>query len=454
MEELPMFNLKIPSFILSTLLSLAIVGCTVHPTGEHEERDAAQTAGKPFEKPIEDRELPQLPHNPSPDQLVQYALLSNAELEQRYWEWRAAIEQIPQDGTQTSTLNIAAGTTITRGRDSLSASTLALSNDPMTDIKWPSKLDAAAQQAMENARAAGRRFRKAQFELRAQVLEADYDYALNAELIRLEQSDHQLLKTILSVTQTRSGAGLASQQDILKAATELDLSANGIANMQSQLPAERAAINALLSRAPQASLAPPTELPRVDCIPYSDDDLITLAARQNPELRALADQIKAQKQGIRLAQLQFIPDFNLSVGTDLMGISQSLLGQATIPIFRYEAIEAAIAQAQANLNAAEAMHRQATNDLNAQIILDITTFHDAQRQVDLISDSILPRLERMIDVDQTGYESGQASLLDLLDSRRSLIEIERLAGNLRVTQAKRRADLEAIICVPLTPTDD
>jgi outer membrane protein TolC len=444
-----MRNPKITSTVVWTLLSLLIAGCTVHPVGEHEEREAAQAVGKPFEKPVEDRQFPQLPDNPSTDQLVQYALLANAELEQRYWEWRAAIEQIPQDGTQTSTPNIAAGTTITRGQDSLSASTLALSNDPMTDIKWPSKLDAAAQQALENARAAGRRFRKAQFELRAKVLDAQYDYALNAELIRLEQSDHQLLETILSVTQSRSGAGLANQQDILKVANELDLTANDIANMESQLPGQRAALNVLLGRAPETSLNPPTQLPQAVSIRYSDDQLLGLATKQNPELQALADQISAQKQGIRLAHLQYIPDFNLSVGTDLMGISQSLLGQATIPIFRYEAIEAAVRQAQANLNATEAMRRQAGNDLSAQIVGDIATFRDARRQLDLISTSILPRVQRMIDVVQTEYESGQASLLDLLDARRTLIEMERLEANLRVTQAKRLDDVEAITCARL-----
>jgi outer membrane protein TolC len=55
----------------------------------------------------------------------------------------------------------------------------------------------------------------------------------------------------------------------------------------------------------------------------------------------------------------------------------------------------------------------------------------------------------MIDVVQTEYESGQASLLDLLDARRTLIEMERLEANLRVTQAKRLDDVEAITCARL-----
>ena len=175
-------------------LLAGLAGCTVHPPGEREERDAALQSGKPFEKRIEARQIPPLPENPTPDQLVEYALLNNAELEQHYWEWRSAIEQIPQDGTQSTTLNVAAGTSITNGRASWGSSTVALSNDPMTDIKWPGKLDAAARQTLENASAAGRRFIKAKYDLRNKVLSAYYDYALNAELIRLEQSNQQLLR--------------------------------------------------------------------------------------------------------------------------------------------------------------------------------------------------------------------------------------------------------------------
>jgi outer membrane protein TolC len=426
------------------MLAVLLAGCTVHPPGESQERDAATDAGKAFEKPVEKRQLPDLPDNPTSDQLVQYALLSNGDVEQRYWEWRGAIEQIPQDGTQTATLNIAAGTTITRGRSGLDSSTVALANDPMTDIKWPSKLDVAARAALENARASGRRFRKAQFELRAKMLNACYDYALTAELIRLEQNNHQLLQTMLSVTQSRSRAGSAGQQDVLRAANELDLSDNDIANMQSEIVAQRAAINALLNRAPDATIGVPTELPEPEPLSISDDELLARAAMQNPELIALADEIKGRADGIRLARLQYIPDFNLSVGSDLMGISQSILGQATIPIFRYEAINASIAQAQANLRATEAMRRQNGNDLNAQLVMDLSTYHDAARQLDLLSNTVLPRSQRAVGLLRTGYESGQMTLLDLLDSERFLISIQRLVVNLRITQARRMVDMEAM----------
>jgi outer membrane protein TolC len=421
-----------------------LTGCTVHPPGERDQRDASIQSGKPFEKRIEIRQIPPLPENATADQLVEYALLGNAELEQHYWEWRSAIEQIPQDGTQTTTLNVAAGTAITNGRATWGSSTVALSNDPMTDIKWPGKLDAAAKQTLENAKAAGERFLKAKYDLRNKVLSAYYDYALNAQLIRLEQSNRQLLQTTATVTEARNRAGSSGQADVLKASNEVDMSGNDIATMESQLPSQRAMVNALLSRPADAPLPVPAELPPARLLAYEDEELVELAAKQNPELIALADEIRGRAEGIRLAKLQYVPDFNLSAGTDLMGVTQSVLGQATIPIFRYEALNAAIAQAEANLRASEAMRRQAGNDLAAQVVADITIIRDADRQLDLFEHTVLPRAREVVNVGRSSYETGHASLLDMLDDQRSLIAIERLVANLRIVREKHLVELESI----------
>jgi len=377
-------------------------------------------------------------------------------LEQHYWEWRSAIEQIPQDATQTTTLNVAAGTSITNGQTSWGSSTVTLANDPMTDIKWPGKLDAAAKQTLENARATGRRFIKAKYDLRYKVLSAYYDYALSAELIRLEQSNQRLLQTTAMVAETRNRAGRSGQEVVLKSSNEADLSGNDIANMRSQLRIQRAAINALLSRPADAPLPVPTKLPASRRVVYGDRNLVEMAAKQNPELIALADEIRGRGEGIRLAELQYVPDFNLSVGTDLMGVTQSLLAQATIPILRYEALNAAIAQADAKLRASEAIRRQVGNNLTAQVIADITIIRDAGRQLDLFDHTILPRARQVVDVAQSAFETGNAtetdaaSLLNLLDDQRSLIAIERLAAKLRTTQATRLAELESITTSDLT----
>jgi outer membrane protein TolC len=434
---------------LLILLVLMAAGCTVHPQGEQQERQAALSAGQVFQKRIEDRAIPPLPDNPTSDDLVHYALLTNADLEQRFWEWRGAIEQIPQDGTQAANLALFGNVGIMNGGMSLDQTTLSAGNDPMADIVLPSKLGTAARRALENARAAGWRFRKAQYDLRNKVLSAYYDYALSAELIRLEQSNAELLKTTVMVVEARNRAGAAGQQDLLKARNELDLSRNDIANMQAQLPSERAALNALLSRPPDAALPVPTAMPAPAPLPGTDRDILALAARRNPELTALADEINGRKAGMTLAKLQYLPDFSVTVGSDLAGVGQSLAGMVTVPLLRYEAIRAAVEQAEANLRASEAMRRQAANDLGARVVMDLATVRDSDRQLELFDHTVLPRARQVVTVARSAYEAARASLLDLLDAQRSLIAIERLVANLHATREKRLADLEAIATVEL-----
>jgi cobalt-zinc-cadmium efflux system outer membrane protein len=425
--------------------ALVVAGCTVHPPGEAAERSTALDAGKPFERRIADRDVPPLPDNPTLDDLVQYALLANADLEQKYWEWRSAIEQIPQDGTQPTNLVLFGGVPIERGSTSFKRTTVTAANDPMADILWPDKPTTAARRALELAKAAGLRFQKARYELRAKVLNAYYDYALSAELIRLEQENAQLLQTTATVAEARNRAGAAGQQDVLKARNELDLSKNEIANMQSQLPAQRAALNALLDREPASPIPPPLTVPTVPALSLTDDQLLEVAARQNSELAALAKEIAGKAEGLKLARLQYLPDFSLSAGTDLAGISQSLMGMITFPILRHEAIDAAVRQAEANIRASEAMRRQTHNDLKVQLVMDLTTLRDADRQIALLEQTILPRAKQVVTVARSAYEVGRSSLLDLLDSQRSLISIQRLITNLSITRAKRLADVEAII---------
>jgi outer membrane protein TolC len=424
--------------------ALLFTGCTVHPPGEQAEREAARRAGRSFSVRPAARVVPPLPENPTPEQLVDFALQSNADLEQKYWEWRSAIEQIPQDGTQPTNLVLSANLAISRGRTGFDQATLSAGNDPMTDIVLPPKLSAAARRALENARAAGLRFRKTQFELRAKVLDAWYDYALTAELIRLEQSNAQLLRTTAMIVEARNSAGSAGQQDVLKARNEVDFSNNDAEAMQAQLPAQRAALNALLNRDAGAPLPTPHGLPTGAPLTYTDAQVLLLVCERNPELAAQAREIASRREGVTLAKLQYLPDVSLSAGTDLKGLAQSLLGMVTVPALRHEAIDAAVAQANANVRVAQAMRRQTDNNLAAQLLMDLATLRDSDRQLNLFGTTVLPRTEQAVTLARSAYESGRATLLDLLDSQRSLISIRRLVANLRSAREKRLADADAI----------
>jgi outer membrane protein TolC len=427
---------------------LILAGCTFHPDGESEERKISLASGRNFEK----ANVLQLPADPTPDDLVRRALTSNRGLQQQYWEWRSAIEQIPQDGTQATNLALFAGMGITNGSTSLDASTLGLGNDPMADIVLPPKLSTAAKRALENARAAGHRFRKSQFELRSKVLATYADYALTSELIRLQDSNTQLLEMSLVSVQAKTQTGTGSEQEMLQMQNDLDLSRNDSANFRSQLPAEVAALNSLLDREPDAAIPVPHDLPAARRLVQSGAEQIQLAATRNPELLALSHESTARQHSIGLAKLQYLPDISLSANSNLTGVTQSLAGMVTVPILRYQAINAAVEQAEDNLKASEAMRLQAGNDLASVVVMDSTFIGDADRQILLFQSSVLPRAHSIVAISRSSYETGQSSYLQLVEGEKSVIAIDRLIANLRVSREKRVLELEAIIARPISET--
>ena len=164
-----MHSFRLRSVSLCAAVVVALAGCTVHPAGERAERQLNQEAGQPYERPPELRQLPVLPNDPTPDQLVTYALLSNADVEQSYWQWRSALEQIPQEGTQKTNLMITYSGMISNGTTAASMNALGVGSDPMNNIVLPDKLRTSGMNALESARAGGLRFDKARLELRNKV---------------------------------------------------------------------------------------------------------------------------------------------------------------------------------------------------------------------------------------------------------------------------------------------
>jgi outer membrane protein TolC len=153
---------------------------------------------------------------------------------------------------------------------------------------------------------------------------------------------------------------------------------------------------------------------------------------------------KAGRSSLRSYSTQYVPDFSLSASTDLGGVVQNLSGMVTVPLLRYQAISAAVAQAEANLRATGAMRRQTGIDLRSKVIAAVTVAHDLRRQLALLENNVIPRAEAMTTINQSAYESGRVTLAEMLDSRRSLTAPKRLDANLRVSYEERLFEIEGV----------
>lgn len=411
---------------LVLLLALALDACAIHPEGEREERDRAAELGRAFES---DEAPPPLPENPSVEDYLQAAFLTSADLRVSYWEWRAALERIPQEASPPNPVLNFSYLFNSDNLKSWDRTTLGIANDPMQNLELPSKLGIAGRKALEEARAAGLRFEAAKFRLQAEVLSNYYDLAVHGEWFRIQAERIALAEIVAGETGARVQSGSVPQTDLVRAETDLDLARNELANMHAQMPPLVAKMNALLGREPDATLTLPSEFPAPRPLPATDNDILRLAAERSPELAALEREIGARKEALELAKAARIPDFGLSFNFT-GSVSQTLGGMLVLPL-RREAIQGGIDEAQALLRAAEAARLQYQRDLAASFVLDLYVLRNAERQIELFEKTILPRARQSVDLAQAAWASGRGGQSGTVETRRMVLD-----GQLALLQLK------------------
>jgi outer membrane protein TolC len=419
----------------AALLSLA--GCAVHPAGEEAERARAHEAGKDYE---DDARPPALPDRPGPMDYLRHAFFANGALRARYWDWRAALEQIPQDASPP---NAALSFGYLFGGASMKAwdrTTLGIGNEPMSMIPFPTKLAAAGRRALEQARAAGLRFEAEKFALQGRVLIAYADLALLAESIRIREEQLALLRTIVELAAVRVRSGGGMQQDLLKAQTDVDLADNALRALRARVPAAAARLNALAGRPADAPAPPPDALPPPRPLGVADADLIRIGSERSPELAALARDVAGREEALALAKQAYLPDLGLSFSVT-GSVSRMLEGMATLPL-RLEAIGAGIEQARAWVRAAEASKAQYARDVAAGFVLNLAVLRDAERQAALYETVLIPRARQTVQLVQTAYAANRATFLDLVDAERMLLDLRLTAAELRTARERALAAIE------------
>jgi outer membrane protein TolC len=417
---------------LAAILILTSAGCSARPAGEAEERGRASEAGKAFEIRPEP-----LPADPEPEDYVRYALASNAEVQARYWEWRAALERIPQEA---SLPNPTASVDLMFPSDGMSLwnrTTLGLSQA----FPFPGKRGVAARAALEEARAVGLRYESACFTLRREVLFAWHDLALLAEQIRLQRTRTALLGQMAASAETQIAVGRLEPHELHHAAQlDRDLAKNTLAALQAELPGRIARLNALLGREAEASIPLPDRMPQPRPMPLSDAEILKYGASESPELAALAREVAGRENALELARKMWLPDFTLSFSFT-GNVGQAAGGMLTLPL-RIEAIRAAIRQAEANVRATEAARQQYSRDLSASFVLNLASFRDGERQASVFEEILLPHARQAVELSRAAYAVGKGSWPDMLDAELTMIDLKRTWAEIRTGREKALVALE------------
>src|SRR5437868_3586362 len=248
-----MGNIIIKRILVLSLAGVVLSGCVLAPKGTDQENAAAQKAGEPYAQPFEKRIIPELPTDPTWQDVLRRAFLANGDLEAAYFEWKAALTRIPQVANYPNT-NLAPSFSYMFSSErmkSFDRTTVNIGFDPMENLAFPTKVAQAGKVALDDARAAGKRFEATKFEIQRKVLTAYLDLTLHEEQIRIQRDNVNLLKLINDSAGDRVGAG-GQPQDLLRAQTQYRLAENQLATMQAEQMTMLSMLNGMLARDPRA----------------------------------------------------------------------------------------------------------------------------------------------------------------------------------------------------------
>ena len=161
-----------------------------------------------------------------------------------------------------------------------------------------------------------------------------------------------------------------------------------------------------------------------------------------------------------IARLEGFPDFTLGLnyihlgeplnptvpdaGKDPWGVTVSV----NVPIWRGR-IDAQRSEALASQRAAKASLADRENQLKADLSATLSQLRDAERRLTLYGGELLDLARQALEISRTSYESGRTGILEVIDSERSLLDLETQFWSAAADTWQARITLQTLINQPL-----
>src|SRR5262249_21851018 len=245
------------------------------------------------------------------------------------------------------------------------------------------------------------------------------------EGLAIYERQRVLTERFAKTAEQRYAVGGVPQADVLRAQVELTHAITEVQSGSLAIDTARAGLNARLGRPPSDPLGDPEE-PRLPKPPPSADALIEAALARRPELSAQDATIAGQRHAVALARKAYWPDFEVSVGRFVNFDARDGFGamaSVTVPIANKGKYDAAVSQANARVDAAEADRRRIADAVRRDVEQAWLRVRTATLRHGLFVTTHLPQAEQAIQVTESAYAAGTVDLLALLDTLRGLEQV-------------------------------
>ena len=418
----------------------------------HDERKQLRTEEQPFRLPA----VEELPVPVTLDDAVAFGLRGNDGLKAAFYRWKAAAKMITKEQSLDDPA-FAVKTFIQEIETRLGPQKQMYSVSQK--IPFPGKLLLKGQIATEKAREDYAAFQKKKLQLMADITVAYTEYWYIENSIRTYTEIQALLEQFENVAQEKFKSGMARNQDLLKAQIELGLTANQVLSLTDQARPLRAKLNRLLGRPYDAPVTVSADLPHT-MVDISDEQALARQAdERNPDLMRATHAVRENEKRVQLARLKFLPDV-------MIGVDYTSIGKAPMPVdnsgndavalsvkvnvplwFWKQASE--LASARAARTAAAAASGQARRDAETLLQTACYDIRNAERNINLYDDALVPKVEQTLQATQTAYRSGTDDFLSLLDAERQLLQFRLMSLQAAKNYEQATAALAVVIGGPL-----
>ena len=388
--------------------------------------------------------------------LVDYALENNPEINAAIQTHRAALERVPQvTALPDPRLNYRYFFEEVETRVGPQEHAIGISQT----LPWFGKLRLQGVAASESARAAAERLASIRNKVIAEVASAWYELYYLGQSIEIVRGNRDLVLHLERVARARYGTGAATHADVIRAQVELGKIENRLASLEDRRSPLSARLNAALNRQTTELFSLPTDVSFLT-VSLSDDQILQRVALNNPELQATDFDIQAARALKERAKKNYLPNFTVGVdyvatgearnpgvsdsGDDALSVSVGV----TLPIWR-SSYDAGVKEAQAKVHREQYRREQLLTGFHADTVTALFKLRDAERQVDLYKNTLLPKASESLAATQRAYSAGASSFADLIDSQRVLLNFELSYARSITDHNQARTLIEKLIGQPL-----
>jgi outer membrane protein, heavy metal efflux system len=356
----------------------------------------------------------------------------------------------------------------------------ALPGDDMTmkmigvsqTVPFPGKSRLRRQIAEREADAAIAAVQTVSLEVQRDVKKSYFELAYLDRAIEVVNQNQPLLADVIRVAEAHYAAGLAGQQDVLKARVEAARLGESASALFEQRRSALAELNSLLDRESTTPVGTAQIPERVTRAASTTDParirfatqvlgsraadspipplgtLQELALRQNAQLRQRREMIAAQLARVALAGKAVRPDIDLSLQYGQRNQRPDMISAVVsipLPIHKRARQDQEISEARSELAAMQAEQMGDVNKIRAEVARLVSDLERNRTQLALYAKAILPQGQAAVSSSLASYQAGKSDLLSVLDNQGTLFAYETANYRALTDFAKTLADLEAVV---------